>query len=96
MLMDLTHNMAPEALSESHDQAELSRPSFTAGFQVVSERSREERRREKGEGEMEAGRVAWGKHNDVQEKIAHCLAIRDRTKPYRETKNQKSTVRPLV
>ena len=30
------------------------------------------------------GEWLWGRHDDVQEKIAHCLAIRDRTKPERK------------
>lgn len=47
-----------------------------------------------GGGDGSRGEWPRGRHDDVQEKIAHCLAIRDRTKPYRE--NQKSTVRPLV
>lgn len=84
--MNLTHSMTPAALTKSHDQAGLSHPSFTAGprwWVKGHRRNAGEKRRWRRWKQEECLR---GRHSDVQAMIAHRVAIRDRTKPYRENK----------
>lgn len=58
MFMDVTHTMAPQALTKSHDQAELAGPQFMAGFQGQIKGHRRNAGEKEWEEKKGAGRVA--------------------------------------